>query len=652
MIGERDQVSAERVDEDKDEITPTGYLNIKVEEGKLQEFETWVGGHLDLIKDTLRDTLARFEEENNQIEGNMPGADYPYSGAFRVDYPLTKKKCREIANRMKQAYLDSDPIWAATLSGDEKNEMEVALADQIERAMDNAVDNNLEALDDLSRAIFNAVTHGIGAIVPSWEYQEAGRKDFETVKGYDGTTEESLNGILDFEDRYPGWKQNKQLLAIHRGLLAGRDFEGEVSYTEAVRNTPVLTSIEPESLRVYPWVKGHTGLNATPIYGYVQQYRYYELEDMAASGWIDEDALKRLREHAQKESQNPQLQNESFEIFVGTANYDLEGDQGRYKVFYAVEARIMLRVRSFPWWCGEPDLIPFYIRQEEEGFFKRGYAWDLRDDHLIIVVLLNMYLNGIDMANSLRLKAKAGSPAEAQLLSRRWSPQQPLLWKENPNEVDSMATPMNHLSGLIESIQLMLNVSDSSTNTSELQSGRESPRDPNAPASKSALLLQQVEPNTKENIRSLEPAMRKVGRYVLWLYYQGMKLKWIKEIPGAPALTADQIRAVIGNLNPRALMFETDRNEKGQKNATVLGMVAKFAPQAVPRVLKIAIASMSSDWARAVNSLQLEQLPLPGAPTAPPGPIPQPQAGGPRPAMPAQPPAGTAPVPSLNGGRA
>ena len=631
----REFISSEPVEKGEDTFSPSGYLAITIKDEVREKFEKWMGSHLSAIKQAMGEELARFEEEKNQHDGKVTAGDYPYSGAFRVAYPLTKKKSREASNRNKQAYLDSDPIFAVTYSGDMKGEEGAKLADRIERGLDTAIDSHLECLDDFAHAIFNATLHGIGILIPSWKYQEAIRKDLEKWRGFDGLTEASMTDLIRFEDQYPDWNKTPDLKSIHIRLEKGETVEREITFKEPVRNCPDFLSVDPWNVRVYPWVDGYEGLRSTPCYGYVQKFRLYELQEMQEAGQLDEGAVERLIKKRQPDlPDDADSQNEEYEVFIGTCTYSLESDERAiYKVFYEVESGTLLRVRSFPWWYGEPDLIPLYIREEEKGFYKRGLAWDLKDDTLILTVLLCMYLNGVDMANSMRLRVKDKSLAQRHLLSGKWSPRLGIPWKGSPNEVDSLAQPMAHLSSILESMSVMAKNADNSTNTSEYQSGRESPNDPTAPASKVALLLKQVEPNQKEFIRSLEPSFRKVGRYLLWLYYQGLKLGWIKEIPGAEGVTADDIAKVKDNLNPRALLFEAEKSDELQRNSAVIALLEKHLPGSplFTRALKMLLSSMGSQWARIVNSLPPEAF-QPAPPAQPPVPG---MGGGMKPALPA-----------------
>lgn len=622
MSESREFVSSEPIEKGEDSFSQTGYLVVEIKDDVREKFEKWIDSHVTAITQAMGPTLSRFEEEKNQHEGKIQAGDYPSPGAFRVAYPLTKKKARETSNRLKQAYLDADPVWAVTYSGDMQGEEGAKLADRIERGLDTSVDSHLECLDDFAHGIFNSTLHGIGALVPNWKYQEATRKDLEKWRGFDGLTEASMADLIAFEDKYKDWNRHPDLKSIHVRLEKGEVVEREITFKQAVRNCPDFLSIDPHCVRVYPWVDGYEGLRSTPAYGYVEKFRLYELQELAESGQIDEDSLERLmKKRAEDLPEDADTQNEEFEVFIGTVNYALESDdRALYKVFFETEGGTLLRVRAFPWWYGEPDLIPLYIREEEKGFFKRGLAWDVKDDTLILTVLLCMYLNGVDMANSMRLRVKDKSLAQRHLLSGKWSPRLGIPWKDSPTEVDSLAQPMTHLSTILESMSVMAKNADNATNTSEYQSGRESPNDPAAPASKVALLLKQVEPNQKEFIRSLEPSFRKVGRYLLWMYYQGLQLGWIEEIPGAEGVTAADIAKVKDNLNPRALLFESDRAEDLQRNTAVMQLLEKYLPGSplFSRALKMLLSSMGSQWARIVNSLPPEAF-QPPAQTQPVG---------------------------------
>ena len=608
---ERTLLSAVRIDPKDESVTqPQGYLAVSLDDPGRSKFEAWVKNHLDQIEGAMADVQTRFEEEVNAFEGLMPGGDYPYPGAFRVNVPVTKKKVREVANRLKQAYLDSDPIWAvnsATLPAE--------LTAAIERGLDQQVDHELNLEDDLAQAIFQAAWHGVGAVEPCWAYCEDIQRDVEVYRGYDGQTFESLADLVRFEERYPDWKENAEARALHGQIASGEDVAAEVEYLAPTVNRPDLVHIPSKDLRLYPSLNSWEDLQASPCYGYVKTHTRMELEAFEADGTIDKDQLTRIwPEQGESEDASARDEMDEVEVLRATVRYQLPGDNQprRYVLWYERKTSTILRIRRFPWWLALPNLILFHIRQEEPGVFKRGLAWDLRDTHTACNVTLGLYLNGADLANSMRWKAKSGSLAEQHIMTRRWSPHLPMPWRTDPGEVEALATPTSHLGPLVQGFELMRRQSDEETQTTSLQSGRESPTDPTAPATKTIALLQQVEPNTKELLRSLQAGFRQAGRWILWMFYQGKRLGWITEIPGFPDIPDEMLPQLAEQLQPRAVLFEFDRATRLQADHMVLDAVSKFAPQAVPQVLRKVISHTSSDWAKEADSLPLE------APATPP----------------------------------
>lgn len=614
-------VEVEPLDDREEAIHPATYLQVDLSEAERKDLEAWLFLHLTQIAADMAPILTRFQQEVDQLEGNMPGGDYPYAGAFRVNYPLTRKKVREVANRIKQAYLDSDPVWGIDL--DDPHMFELAI--KLEKALDTAIDHDLDEEDDLSLAIFEATAHGIGALIPTWLYHEERVRQLETWEGFDGQTVESLQDMIAFEAKYPNWRDEKELVTLHAQLRKGTRIEREVSATVPVANHPDFQHVEAKRLRVYPHVEGYEGLRSTPLYGYVTTYTRFQLEQLAEQDVIDRDALGRLlgdvTGQGPDDADDAEAQTEEFEVFQGTMRYRLGADEvpTRYKVWYAVKEQVVLRTRFYPWWYHEADLIPFYVRLEDPGFFKRGVAADVVDEHTVLNVLLNLYLNAIDLANSMRWKAKYRSLGYAHLLSKRWSPHLPAPWKDNPNEIESLATPTNHLPPILNGFQLMLRQSDESTGTSSLQSGRESPTDPSAPASKTIALLQQVQPNEKDILRSLSPAFRQMGVWTMWLYFQGLKLKWITELPGGLQIAPDLLPELAKHLHPRAILFDFDRQGRFERSTGILAMTQKILgatrPDVILKMLRIAIQQADPTWARLVDTLDLERpAPLPMVP--------------------------------------
>ena len=617
-------VTVEPPPEDTQQSHPRTYLKIEFDADTRRTLEAWLHLHLSQITTQMQPILSRIQQDLDQMAGHMPGGDYPYEGAFRVNYPLTKRKVREIANRVKQAYLDSDPVWGINLDDPALFE----LATQIEKALDTAIDHELDEEDDLSLWIVDAVRHGTGCLVPGWVFHEERVRQLRTYEGYDEQQLATLADLVQFEADYPNWRDEPDLVTLHTQLRQGRRVTREIEATVAVANHPDFQHVELDHVRVYPSVKGYEGLRTTPAYGFLRDFTRFELEDLARQDVIDEDAVGRLfPERAREDDANPQDEQEEFTVWVATIRYQLPGDAApsRYKVWYEVSQQVVLRARHYPWWYFEGDLIPLYSRLEAPGFFKPGIAADVVDEHTVLNVLLNLYLNGADMANSLRLKAKYKSLAYAYIASRQWSPHLPTPWKDDPNEVESMATPTNHLPAIVTGLELMRRQGDEASGTSSLQSGRESPTDPSAPGIKTIALLQQVEPNEKDVLRSMAPGFRQVGVWTMWLYFQALQLDWIDSLPGGLKLDPRLLPMLAEHLHPRALLYEFDRQGRFERNVGLLTLtqriLANSRPDVIMKMLRITISQTDSQWGRLVDTLDLERpMPLPAAPTMPQGP--------------------------------
>ena len=211
-------ITVEPLNDREEARHPATYLQVELTEDVRRDLEAWLQLHLTGIETAMQPILKRFQQEVDQLEGNMPGSDYPYAGAFRVNYPLTKKKVREIANRVKQAYLDSDPVWGIDL--DDPNLFELAI--KIEKALDTAIDHELDEEDDLSQTIFEATLHGCGVLAPGWLYHEERVRQLETWEGFDGKKLESLSDLLAFESKYPSWRDEPELVMLHSQLRHGQ----------------------------------------------------------------------------------------------------------------------------------------------------------------------------------------------------------------------------------------------------------------------------------------------------------------------------------------------------------------------------------------------------------------------------------------------
>src|SRR3990167_9097635 len=333
-------LTAEQIDpKDTDVRTPQGYLTVDLTDADRAKLEPWVKNHLEQIETALADVHCRFEEERNQFEGLMPGGDYPYPGAFRVNVPLTKKKVREIANRLKQAYLDSDPIWAVV-----SHTLPTALTAQIEKALDHQVDNELNLADDLSQCVFESVLHGAGVGAPGWAYREDVRRDVAVYRGFDGLTVQSLADLARFEVDYPNWREDDGLRDLHQQLAKGKDVRDEISYRTATVNRPDFVHIPVKDVRAYPHLNSPDDLQFSPLYGYVKEYTQQELEMLAADETLDETQLGRVFPKPDSPSALDEM--ESYALLRATIRYQLSEDDEpvRYKIWYEQKSGAILRI--------------------------------------------------------------------------------------------------------------------------------------------------------------------------------------------------------------------------------------------------------------------------------------------------------------------
>ena len=267
-------VQTRPVPTDEADKAPSTYLAVTLDAKARADLEAWIDLHLSTIETQMQPVLARFQQEEDQLDGIMPGAGYPYEGAFRVNYPLTKKKVREVANRIKQAYLDSDPVWGIDL--DDPALFQLAI--KVEKALDTAVIHELNEEDDLSLCLFQSAKHGVGALIPNWLYHEERVRRLETWEPYDGKTLESLDGLLAFEATYPNWREEPALRKLHGQLRAGHRVEREITATVPVVNHPDFQHVESKRLRVYPGVEGYEGLRTTPLYGFGVEWDEYSVD--------------------------------------------------------------------------------------------------------------------------------------------------------------------------------------------------------------------------------------------------------------------------------------------------------------------------------------------------------------------------------------
>jgi hypothetical protein len=205
-----------------------------------------------------------------------------------------------------------------------------------------------------------------------------------------------------------------------------------------------------------------------------------------------------------------------------------ESDENETKIkcWFEEKHEIFLGAIYYPYYGFDIDYIAFYVKTNEKGFYGNcdSVIDDLKDSNVAQDALLNLALHGAYIRNILTPIVKEGSEVESLFLEKRFIEGSPIPVDELTEDVNKafgfVQWPRMDLDQMLVLKQLLMKQDDDVTSVSSLMTGRESPTDPDAPASKTIALLQTSGINIKDYIRIYLPSFNILASNLLQLYYQ------------------------------------------------------------------------------------------------------------------------------------
>jgi hypothetical protein len=215
---------------------------------------------------------------------------------------------------------------------------------------------------------------------------------------------------------------------------------------------------------------------------------------------------------------------------------------------------------------------------------------------------------------------KKNSSIHNQFINKAWTHGVPLTLdtgEQIGKDVDFLQKYMGPLDigGAITILQYLSQEDDSSTGVSAGMSGRESPMDPTAPASKTLALLKMSGIDIEAYINSIAPSFNLVGEVTLQLYYQiaqdGIEYRLSPDRakpdnPFAMLTRAEMIAKT--NIQVMARSFNFDKISENQKDLMAWQLFRPDPafnrnPEAVYTLMKHVLKGISPKWSNLIDSL-------------------------------------------------
>lgn len=586
------------------------------------------------LKKEILDEFDRMklERESEDLEGRWEELDNQYKGAlegnedqmFNLHRHTTKIKVDAVTRAVVDSFLDSDPHFDITPRPEFARTPDgIDVADRQSDFLDYKLDTLVDVSSPLYRAAHSAALKGTGIIKGSWETRKVRRKREEFFQGSPvpitdpaDPTRQAMDpetgrpmfrnaGLEGFLRIYPEAGESRPDLI--EKLSLGKRINFLVEYDEVIYSDPKFEYVDLKNFYVDMACEGHLGLKTTRLTVERRNWSFFELKRLERMGeMFDIDTLLPVTED--KEARR-RAQSDTYDVLVCTYLAEFEGHSEPTKVvlFIAEEKNLVIGSTYFPYYSIDTQYIPVYIKNKVPGFYQPGIGEDLTDSNIAEDAILNFTLEGAYAANTVT-PITNNPKIISQFLEKNWTHGIPL--DARSGDVDFLNKYMRSSNSqeMIQLIQYLVQGDDDVTGISSLFSGRESPLDPRAPATKTLALLERSGINVKEYIKNALPAFNEIANMMLQLYHQytnqatKFQVRPDKVVGGElfSTITREDMAART-IIQARAMSFSIDKLNEKQEDLALLGviraepMVAQN-PEAIYVLLKHIIKGWSPKW--------------------------------------------------------
>lgn len=591
------------------------------------------------------------ERQNLGLPAKWASLDNQYDGILKKNAKLSfnlhthqsKIKTDSIVRALNEAFLDSSPVVDISPRPEFWKKEEKSGEDVCEKQqqfIQYEMEENIKPSADITRVGLCAVKKFVGIMKLEWCYEKELRKREETYVGENETVGVGPDGqpvtenkaLKEFEGNYPNWKE-RGYQSYYDKIANGGTANLVVEYLDTICNSAKWRHVSIEDFYVRNSTFYNDGLKKAHLIVERDTMTYWELMKKEKNEEFENvDDICQMYPSASMSEGGTKLdyKNNDYPVLEATMYFKLEEDdeeETKVKGWFAeIDSEQEKQTDGqryelfggilYPYYGFDIDYKAFYVKLNNDGFYggAKSVMWDLKDSNIAQDAILNIALHSMYIRNILTPIVKEGSEIEAMFIENRWQDGRPLpVDAMTENVQDAMAFvqyPQINLQDFLALGAQMQKIDSDVSGISGLMTGRESPSDPHAPASKTIALLNQSGINIKDYIRTFLPSFNEMVGDTLQLYYQmsqeGKKFRVSyksRKVTGEDAfasITRDEMIART-NIQARASAFAFDKASEKQENLMGYQMlasspVAATQPEAYYKALKLALSSISPLW--------------------------------------------------------
>lgn len=584
------------------------------------------------------------QRKDEQIDENYLMLDNLYNGKmaqnedlqFNLHLQTTKIKVDRVSNYLTQAFFQVEPRFTISPLPEFMEEGGDEICEKQTDFIDYKVDNIIPLESECKRVFHHCTLKGLAWLKLTHLIRKADRKRKET---YTASYEPVLDrageviidpqsgqpvmknvGLEDFLNNYPD-AVNKYPGLVKRLATAeeGTKINLVVKYKQITYNDVYPVFVPPEKLKVRTSVKNYDDLCEQKWIIEEMEKSWWELKKGEEAGdFYDIDKLIPEVKDARNAEESQNYMFEEYPIYLATGYMKInnEDEYTKLQVWIAKDKKLVIGSMIYPYFAVECNYVPFNIKRKKNTIYEDGLGIDLIDNNIAEDALLNFILEGYWTSSMITPIVRPNSNVASQFLEKRWTHGLPI--ESDPNEIgflNNLIKPMD-IGGGSHLLAFLKRLDDDISSVSSYTSGRADPIDPDAPAKKTLVLLDQTNINVGEFIKNTLVSFNKVAEIILQIYYQmseeGLKyrIRPEKVVKGGNPFGTIKRSEMIArtNIQSQATAYNFDKFREKKEDVALYSIIRQEPqiakrPESVYYLIKTIIKGWSPKWKHRVEQI-------------------------------------------------
>lgn len=542
-----------------------------------------------------------WEDSIDLYDGFVDYKDFPYQGAHNLHIHLTSMTCDILLEKAKKRTFVKPMMILRQKPG--KTQVDPAIVTKKESWLDEKISSDVAIEESLSPVYMDAIKLGTGiAKIIHTKTVENVRE----IEIYEATNEEIVRFMKDFSEE-KGTDEYKENLAA---LTKGETVEVWVEKEVTTKNCPEVKHVDPFNLFMdcyIPDIKNHRVIAEK-----IENVTWKELKN-----FFDEEYFSKEVETYLKDKYKGKDEYRKKKYTIWETNYlykDKKNNEVRAIITFIDECdQILARAITHPYISRRPNYEIYKIIDRIGSIYGISVPKRLKDSNVILNELWNQSLDSGELNNAPMFKALKDSSFDPS--SKKFGPAV-IWWLKSMTDVEQF----QHQEQGREIYQLMeyaQRYAEWIIGVSAYMSGRESPIDPNAPASKAYMLLQEANIRINAYIRKIDLSNQKTWFQLDRLYYQFFDEddKYYGDVQEgiggeefeSEAITRKELNTpvqYIPQLSDISINKALEREENTKTGLMLLQMpMIANNPEALRKILEIMLRSAGGEWDKQINVL-------------------------------------------------